>query len=283
LTSRGQGVADGPLRASSVEPAPAERGALETGRRSVFGLPGFHWWRTVFFLIPTIAVYTIVLGTLSLVSTLFDRSGRTAHRCARTWAWLILVTTNVSVRVSGGERLSRRQAYVVVSNHQSIYDIPVLFASLPFELRIIAKDSLGSFPFLGWHLRRSGHLLVNRRNPGVGLVKRLATLMRAGVSLIVFPEGTRSVSGEVGRFKRGIFLLAIQARMPIVPVSVAGSRHVMRKGRLMTCPGHVDLVLHPLIETVGLSEADASALAERVRSVVVPPVEAERVKGELGE
>ena len=125
----------------------------------------FHLFRTVFWLIPAIAVYTIVLGTLSLGSTLVGGSGHFAHWCARAWSWLILVTTGVRVEVRGLEQLTPGATYVFAANHQSIYDIPVLFGSLPFQLRIIAKESLGRFPFLGWHLRRTGHMLVDRRRP----------------------------------------------------------------------------------------------------------------------
>ena len=127
-------------------------------------VPPFHWWRTVFYLIPAISVYTIVLGTMSLASSLVDRTGRFAHWCARTWSRLILVTTGVHVDVSGLERLAPDRAYVFVANHQSIYDIPIIFWSLPYQVRIIAKESLGNFPFIGWHLRRTGHMLVDRKN-----------------------------------------------------------------------------------------------------------------------
>ena len=119
-------------------------------------IPSWHWWRTVFYLIPAISIYTIVLGTASLLSSLFDKRGYFAHRCARVWSWLILATTGVSVDVLGLRALEPGRTYVFVSNHQSIYDIPVVFASLPFQLRIIAKESMGQFPFLGWHLRRTG-------------------------------------------------------------------------------------------------------------------------------
>ena len=105
-------------------------------------VPSFHWWRTVFWLIPTIAGYTILLGVVSLLSMLFDRQGNFAHKCARAWAWLILATTRVSVRVKGLDQLDPKQSYVFVSNHQSIYDFPVLITSIPFQLRILAKASL---------------------------------------------------------------------------------------------------------------------------------------------
>lgn len=235
-------------------------------------IPPYDWWRTVFFLIPAIGVFTIVLGTISIVSSLVDPSGDIGHTCARAWAWLILKTTGVRVTVRGVERLERGRSYVFASNHQSIYDIPIVFASIPLQLRIVAKDSLGSFPFLGWHLRRTGHLLVDRKNPGAGIVKKMARLVGGARSLIVFPEGTRSVDGTVGRFKGGIFLVAIDAGLPIVPVSIAGSRHVMLKGRLMTRPGDVTLTIHDPIPTAGVGRAGARELAERVQEAVARDV-----------
>ena len=236
-------------------------------------MPPFDWWRTVFFLIPAITAYTAVLGTASLFSSLFDRRGHFAHGCARTWSWLILATTGVSVEVTGLDHLPRDRTFIFVSNHQSIYDIPVIFATLPYQLRIIAKESLGSFPFLGWHLRRNGHLLVDRRNPDrAGILRRWRALVGEGLSLVIFPEGTRSADGRVGRFKAGSFLLAVEAQLPVVPLSIDGTRHVMRKGRLMTSPGHARLVVHEPIDTAGLAVGDARQLAERVRDVVARDV-----------
>ena len=236
--------------------------------------PPFHWWRTVFWLIPAIAVYTIVLGALSLTSMLVDRRGHFAHGCARLWSWLILATTGVRVRADGHELVAPDQSYVFVSNHQSIYDFPILITSIPAQLRIIAKASLSSFPVLGWHLRYTGHLLIDRTRAGRATLDSVAGLMGRGHSLIVFPEGTRSVDGEVRRFKRGLFSLAIEAGLPVVPVAVIGSRHVMRKDRLMTCPGDVELVIHEPLSTAGLALGDAGALAERVHDIIATAVRA---------
>lgn len=256
----------------------ARRSRGEGGLR----LPPTHWWRTVFWLIPTIAVYTIILGTLSIGSSLIDTRGRFAHACARLWSWLILATTGVRVKVVGLERLTPGRTYVFAANHQSIYDIPVIFASLPYQLRIIAKESLGRFPVLGWHLSRTGHLLVDRRKADPrGVFEWASALPSKGASLIVFPEGTRSDEGLVGRFKGGSLYPAVQAGLPIVPISVVGSRHVMKKGRLMTCPGDVELVVHEPIETSGTSRpepSDVRALATHVRDMIAPVVEAEAVR-----
>jgi 1-acyl-sn-glycerol-3-phosphate acyltransferase len=240
-------------------------------------IPPYHWWRTVFFLIPAISVYTIVLGAASIVSSLFDRRGYFAHGCARAWSWLILKTTGVRVRVDGMNRIAPGTTYVFVSNHQSIYDIPVIFASLPYQLRIIAKASLARFPVLGWHLRRGGHLFVDRRRPDrAGILKRWRALVSDGLSLIIFAEGTRSWDGRVARFKAGSFLLAIQAGLPIVPLAVIGTRQVMPKGRLRTEPADVCLVIHDPIQPPTIDEPtvqDAKALAERVHTIVADSLE----------
>ena len=228
----------------------------------------FHWWRTVLYLIPAVTLYTIVLGTASLLSTLVDRTGNFAHRCARAWARLILATTGVVVRVRGLEHLQPGRSYVFAANHQSIYDIPILFTSIPFQLRIVAKESLGRIPFMGWHLRRAGHLLVDRRNPGADIVEKMRRLVGESSSLIVFPEGTRSVDGRVGRFKKGSFLVAVDARLPVVPVSIRGSRHVMQKGELMVRPGEVELTVHPPIPTEGVPRDEVLPFAARVQQII---------------
>jgi 1-acyl-sn-glycerol-3-phosphate acyltransferase len=239
--------------------------------------PPYHWWRTVFFLIPAISIYTIVLGAASIVSSLFDRRGYFAHGCARAWSWLILKTTGVRVEVEGLERVVRGTTYVFVSNHQSIYDIPVIFASLPYQLRIISKASLARFPVLGWHLRRGGHLFVDRRHPDrAGILGRWRALVSEGLSLLIFAEGTRSREGRVARFKAGSFLLAIEAGLPIVPLAVIGTRQVMPKGRLRTEPASVRLIVHDPIHPPAIAAPttqDAKALADRVHAIVAEAVD----------
>jgi 1-acyl-sn-glycerol-3-phosphate acyltransferase len=249
----------------------------ETVHCSHVRIPPYHWWRTVFFLIPAITLYTIVLGAASIASSLFDRHGRFAHACARAWSWLILKTTGVRVRVEGLERITPGTTYVFVSNHQSIYDTPVVFASLPYQLRIIAKASLARFPVLGWHLRRGGHLFVDRRHPDrAGILRRWRTLVSEGLSLIIYAEGSRSPDGRVRHFKGGSFLLAIEAGLPIVPIAIIGTRQVMPKGRLRTEPADVSLVVHDPIAPPAIASPtprDAKALADRVHAIVAAAIE----------
>jgi 1-acyl-sn-glycerol-3-phosphate acyltransferase len=241
-------------------------------------VPPYHWWRTVFFLIPAISVYTIVCGAASIASSFFSTNGHFAHRCARLWSWLILKTTGVRVAIEGLDRVTPGTTYVFVSNHQSIYDTPVLFASLPFQLRIIAKASLARFPVLGWHLKRGRHLFVDRKHPDrAGILHRWRSLVSEGLSLIIFAEGTRSRDGHVARFKGGSFLLAIEAGLPVVPVAVIGTRQVMPKGRLRTEPADVTLVVHDPLPAPVIAEPtarDAKAFADRAHAIVSATVEA---------
>jgi 1-acyl-sn-glycerol-3-phosphate acyltransferase len=206
----------------------------------------------VFFLIPAISVYTIVLGAASIVSSLFDRRGYFAHGCARAWSWLILKTTGVRVRVEGLERIEP------------------------------AKESLARFPVLGWHLRRGGHLFVDRRHPDrQGILKRWRALVSEGLSLIIYAEGTRSADGHVARFKAGSFLLAIEAGLPIVPLAIINTRKVMPKNRLRTEPADVTLVVHDAIQPPALPQPtvhDAKQLADRARAIVTAAVEARQFR-----
>ena len=224
-----------------------------------------------------------MLGAASIVSSLFDSRGYFAHRCARAWSWLILKTTGVRVTVEGLDRITPGTTYVFVSNHQSIYDTPVVFASLPYQLRIIAKESLARFPVLGWHLKRGGHLFVDRDHPDrAGILKRWRMLVSEGLSLIIYAEGGRSMDGHVGRFRAGSFLLAIEAGLPVVPLSIIGTRNVMPKGRLRTEPADVKLIVHDPIVPPAIDAPtvrDARALAVRARDIVASAVEARQPTG----
>ncbi len=230
-------------------------------------MPPFHWWRTVFFLIPIIGIYTILLGIISMIASVFG-SAFFAHRCAQWWGKLIVLTSGVRIERSGVALPPPTEGCIVVANHASIYDIPVLFTAIPRQLRLMAKAALGFVPFIGWHLKLSGHLLVNRKNPGAAIFKKMQRMARSGASLLVFPEGGRSSDGAVKKFKGGVFLLAIETGLPILPVTIVGNRAVMPKGRLMVCPADVRVVVHPLVATSGLTREDARALAAKVQGIV---------------
>jgi len=235
-------------------------------------------------LAPAVTLYTIVFGTLSLVSNLWDRSGRFGHRSARAWSRLILATSRVRVEASGLERLRPETTYVFVANHQSLFDIPVVFWWLPFQIRVIAKESLGRVPFIGWHLRRAGNVLVDRSNPDrVAILATWRRLVTRGLSLIIFAEGTRSRDGRVGRFKAGSFMLAIETGIAVVPVSIAGTRDIMRRGHFVVRPGTVRLTVHEPISTAGIGLTptidDARRLAAQAQEIIARAVNGEAMTG----
>jgi 1-acyl-sn-glycerol-3-phosphate acyltransferase len=161
---------------------------------------------------------------------------------------------------------------VFVANHSSLYDIPTLFTALPRQLRLMAKAALKYVPFIGWHLQRGGHVLVNRRTPGAGIFKRMSRMARSGASLVVFPEASRTPDGQVRAFKPGVFLLAIEHHLPVVPVSLSGTRVVMPKGRFTVVPATVVVTIHAPIPTDSLERGDARALAAKARDIVASAV-----------
>lgn len=227
--------------------------------------------RSLFITIPLIYLNTIVMGTLSFIGSLFDRSGRLQHLCARVWSQLLLWSVLARVRVRGLEKIDRSRTYLYVANHQSYIDIPALFANLPVNFRIMAKESLFSVPFLGWHLKRSGHIPIDRSSSKSGLKSLYAAAERvkSGTSLIVFPEGTRSIDGDIHEFKGGSFLLATRAGVPIVPITINGTRAVLKKDSWHLHPGRVEMIVHDPIDVSPYTPKNIQDLARLTREVVV--------------
>lgn len=233
--------------------------------------------RTLVWFIPLVTVNTIVCGTVSLVLAVFFRSGEPSHRVASFWARLILEICRVKVEVEGAENLDPSRTYVVASNHQSLFDTPIVFAYLPISFRILYKKTLDRIPFLGWHLFLSGHIGVARENPSKAResLEHAAKRIRNGTSVVVFPEGTRSYDGVMRAFKKGSFRLAIKARTPVVPMTIIDSHRVMRRGRVTVYPRTVKLVIDQPISVEDLDEEQADELMQNVRAVVSGHLERE--------
>src|SRR5882672_6211659 len=181
--------------------------------------------RSYFIFDPLIWAYTLVLGTISLIISLFDRNGRIQHNLARLWSWLIMKTILSPVTVTGMETVAGSRPRVYAVTHASALDIPILYVNLPFQFRIIFKSELLSYPFVGWHLRRSGQVCINQQNPAasIGAIKSALKSLRSGMPLVIFPEGGRSPNGEILPFLPGAFFLAIKAQADIVPIALVGT------------------------------------------------------------
>src|SRR5262249_21136162 len=158
--------------------------------------------RSVLITAPLIFLYTAIMGSVSVASSLFDSRGRVQHACSRIWARLILRTSGIRVHVTGLENIKPRTPYVLCMNHQSHIDTPILLAALPFQFRFTPKKELFRYPFLGWHLRRSGHVPIDREHPhaAVKSLREAANMIRNGMPLVIFPEGRTSRDGSIKPF-----------------------------------------------------------------------------------
>jgi len=190
--------------------------------------------RTAFALVA-LAVATSLIGGAILAIIPWDPRRRGADRLGRAWAWVMLFACGVRLRVEGAERIDPRGRYVFISNHQSALDIPVLMAGLPNHFGFMAKQQLFDIPFFGAVLRRTGCVPVTREEEAKALraVREAAKQLEGGESVVVFPEGTRSQTGEMLPFKGGGFLLAREAGRPIIPVAIDGTQRILHPRRLL--------------------------------------------------
>jgi 1-acyl-sn-glycerol-3-phosphate acyltransferase len=222
------------------------------------------------YIIPLIYLYTMVMASLSLVLSLFDADGTKQHWCARTWCRLIAATAGARVNVVGLENVPTDSAAVFVANHSSYLDIPAIWGYVPVQFRIMAKRSLFYVPFMGWFLSRAGHIPVDRENSRAALanINRAADKLRAGCSLVVFPEGHRSADGVLQEFKNGGFKLAQKAGVPVVPVTIIGSHRVLKKDSLVFHAGEIKVIIDPPLSTQGYTSRTLPALMEQARAII---------------
>jgi 1-acyl-sn-glycerol-3-phosphate acyltransferase len=230
----------------------------------------FSRLRSYFVWVPLILIYTGVLGTFSLIASLFDGSGRVQHWLARLWSWLILKTTLAKVKVYGLERIDVTKPHLYAANHLSALDIPVLYGDLPFQFRIVAKHELFRYPFLGWHLRRSGEIDIDPQNAMSSLrsMNRAVQTLRGGMPIVVFPEGGRSASGEIRPFLPGAFYVAIKAQVDIVPIALVGTYEMLPMNTRHLMPRTLQLVVGDPISTAGYTPRDMVKLAPIVQRAV---------------
>jgi 1-acyl-sn-glycerol-3-phosphate acyltransferase len=222
--------------------------------------------RTLLISAPLIVLSTVAMGTLSMLASLFDGSGNSQHRIARWWAKSLLAFGFIRVRVEGLEKLEPGAGYVFVSNHQSLMDIPAILSRLPYQFRFFAKKGLFGIPFLGTHLKRAGHLPVDRsnaRNSLKSMSEGGRIIAERGVSLLIFPEGGRAPKG-LREFKEGAAYIAIKAGAPVVPIAICGMRELLPMGSVHIRPGRVRLRIGEPIPTAGMKLSDREPLTRRL-------------------
>ncbi|HEY7351259.1 MAG TPA: lysophospholipid acyltransferase family protein [Terriglobales bacterium] len=223
--------------------------------------------RSYFFFDPLIWSYTVLFGLVSIPFGFFDKDGSILHAFARTWSKLILKTIFSPVRIIGLDKIDVARTHVYAVNHASALDIPVLYACLPFQFRIVHKKELLSYPIVGWHLKRSGQVCVDQQNPArsVGQIKSAVRTLKNGMSLVIFPEGGRSADGIIKPFLPGAFFLAIKAQVDIVPVALVGTYELLPMDTYHIKPRPLEMRVGEPISTADLTLRDMDQLSEKVQ------------------
>jgi 1-acyl-sn-glycerol-3-phosphate acyltransferase len=222
--------------------------------------------RSYLLLDPLIWLYTVGFGIISLPVSLLPDRERRLHALARAWAWLIMKTTLSPVKVTGLETIDAAKAQVFAANHASALDIPVLYTYLPFLFRIAFKSELLSYPIVGWHLKRSGQICIDQQNPArsIGSVRSALKGLKAGVPLVIFPEGGRTPDGEIKPFLPGAFFLAIKAQVDVVPVVLVGTYDLLPMNTYHIKCRPLQMRVGESIPTAGLGVEDLEALSAEV-------------------
>ena len=227
-------------------------------------------WLTYLVLLPLIALATAGFGCISLLCGLWDRSGRQQHFIAHLWARTVLLLSLSPVTIVNREKLHEHETAVYASNHLSYMDTPVLFARLPFQFRILAKQSLWKTPFIGWYLHRSGQVPVDTKSPRslVASLNRGVATLKHGLPLVLFPEGGRAATGQLQAMMSGCAYMAIKAQVPLIPLTLIGTYELLPIHVYALNPRPLRIVVGDPIPTAGLTPRDADALTQRLYAAI---------------
>ncbi len=226
-----------------------------------------------------VVLTTCVVGFLVICISFLTRGGNVQHLMGRWWARSVLFVSRVKVTVEGLDHIDPCGTYVYMANHQSMYDILALLGYLPVQFRWLAKAELFRIPLFGYAMARVGYISIDRSNRRSALnsLKAASQKIARGVSVVIFPEGTRSTDGKVEPFKVGGFYLAIHSGEPIVPVVIYGTRHVLPKGSLRVRPGHIVVSIGSPVDTTSYDNKTKEVLMESVHSIMRQ--ELEKIQG----
>jgi len=226
--------------------------------------------RSYFILDPLIFFYTFVLGSASLIASFFDPTGEKQHGLARTWSQWILGTAMCPVKIIGLEKIDPSRPAVYAANHISALDIPVLYANLGFQFRILAKQELFRYPFVGGHLKRSGQFPVDQSNARASIrsLGRAIEGLKSGMPLVIFPEGGRAADGHIMPFMSGAFYASIKARVPVVPMAIVGTFETLPMNSYHIQPHELLLLVGDPISPAEYTIRDMDKLAVRTQRVI---------------
>lgn len=231
-------------------------------------MPVFHRCLSNLIQTPILGIVTGICGSLALFVSLFEKSGRLQHRIAQTWARLLIPITGAKLTVRGAENLLKCRVAVYASNHTSYIDTPVIFSSLPFQFRILARKELWSIAFIGWYLNRSGQIPVDTTHGSLNSLGAGVKALKTGMPVFVFPEGGRTKTGELQAFQMGAAYLAIRAQVPLVPIALGGLYDLLPIHTHAFYPGRVTLAIGEPIETSGMHIRQVEELTDRLKAAI---------------
>jgi 1-acyl-sn-glycerol-3-phosphate acyltransferase len=234
------------------------------------------------FIIVWIIISTVVMSLSAIIASFFSSNGNGPHKVGRCWAKSILWVAGIKVNTKGIEKLDPDKPFVFMCNHQSNFDILVLFSALPAQFRWIAKSELFRIPLFGQAMRGAGYISIERkdRKKAIQSLRQAAERIRSGVSVMIFPEGTRSPDGYIGEFKKGGFILAYDAGVPVIPVVLNGTWSIMSKNSLHIKPGNVTLSVLPAVNVSDYGKAEKSKLMDDVREKILKEFEVNKTPAE---
>lgn len=229
-----------------------------------------HTLQTIIIVLWTFMA-TVLIASTVIVCSFFSRTGNLPHLLARWWANSILWVSRAKITVTGTEKLDPGRSYIYMSNHQSNADIPLLLGRLPVQFRWLAKAELFRIPVFGRAMRGVGYISIDRSNRKSAFesLERAARTVRNGTSVLIFPEGTRSRDGSLLPFKKGGFVLSVDAGVPIVPVVIRGTGEIIPKGHFLIRPAPVSMEILDPVETADYTRKTKDQLLERIRSILI--------------
>ncbi len=221
--------------------------------------------------VPLWTVTTVVAALLTMLLSPVWPNRKISYFPARWWSRIVCALFFVTVKVEGMDNLNRRQSYIFMVNHQSWFDIFAIYGWLPFFFKWIMKEDLRRIPLVGRACESAGHIFINRESPKAAQrsLEKAKNALRGGVSVVIFPEGTRSPDGRLGRFKRGGFKLSADLGLPIVPVSLKGCYERMPRGTFAVKPGRIVMKVHPPILLSSPSPDHLPALMHATRESIL--------------
>ena len=227
------------------------------------------------FIILEITFVTAFLAVMVIVLSFFKVGGDTVHKVGRIWAKCILSISSITVTVKGLSNLKPGKSYIYMPNHMSNFDIPVLQAYLPVQIRWLAKAELYKIPIFGQAMKSAGYISIDRsdRRSAIESLNQAANIIRNGVSVVIFPEGTRSRTRKIQPFKKGGFFLAVDSGVSIVPIIIHGTDQIMPTKEISIRPGKVTLEITKPIRSSNYTRRTKEDLIKKVRNIILESYE----------